>query len=376
MAEQARIVIVGGGVAGVATAWWLGVRGEEGIVVLEREKQLGTQSSGLNAGIMRTTDPDPEVVELAERSAIFLHTPPPGFADHPLIDPVGLLLCADDAGAAALEKMVGNSGEIAPHEPVSRERLRELAPFYAGEPAVAFRFPGQGHLDVAALMEGYARGAHRAGVEFRSGIGVARILVEDGAAVGVVLADGEEVRAETVVLAAGGWAARLGQAAGSRVALKPTRRHLMVSAPDPAIDTRWPVLWQSNDGGFYCKPESGGMMISACDQVAVDPDDCPPDPEVLVTIAEKTARWIPSLGDAGAAHFWCGMRTMTADDRFAIGFDPDVKGLFWVAGLGGHGMVCSAEVGRLASALLIGEAGDDSLVPGLDPARLTSPTAG
>ncbi len=161
MAEEAKIVIVGGGVAGVATAWWLGVRGMEDVVLIERNPQLGAESSGLNAGIMRTTDPDPEVVELAERSTIFLRTPPPGFVDHPLVDPVGLILCADEAGREPLELMVANCGEIAPNERLSPERLRELAPFYAGTPDVAFLFPDQGHLDVAALMEGWARGATR-----------------------------------------------------------------------------------------------------------------------------------------------------------------------------------------------------------------------
>jgi glycine/D-amino acid oxidase-like deaminating enzyme len=64
------------------------------------------------------------------------------------------------------------------------------------------------------------------------------------------------------------------------------------------------------------------------------------------------------------------MRTLTADGRFAIGPDPDVAGLVWVAGLGGHGMVCGAEVGRLGAAALLGELEREPLARALDPARL------
>jgi D-arginine dehydrogenase len=81
-------------------------------------------------------------------------------------------------------------------------------------------------------------------------------------------------------------------------------------------------------------------------------------------------RLLPGLGDAQAARFWCGVRTMTRDDRFALGPDPDLAGLFWVAGLGGHGMVCSFEIGRLAARRLHGNEAASAEERALDPARL------
>ena len=64
------------------------------------------------------------------------------------------------------------------------------------------------------------------------------------------------------------------------------------------------------------------------------------------------------------------MRTLTRDGRFVVGPDPDLEGLFWVAGLGGHGMTCGPEVGRIAAARLCGESSGDPMVESLDPARL------
>jgi len=115
--------------------------------------------------------------------------------------------------------------------------------------------------------------------------------------------------------------------------------------------------------------------LSACDLVDVDPDRCAADPEIREMIAGKATRLLPRHAGAGAANFWCGMRTLTRDGRFAVGRDPDLGGLFWVAGLGGHGMVCGPEIGRIAAELLCGEASDDPIVESLDPRRLAGAPA-
>ena len=365
------VLIVGGGIAGASTAWHLARRDAGPVVLLEREPALGQHSSGLNAAILRTLTEDPELTRLARRSAAFLHTPPEGFSEVPLVDPCGLLLAAAPGDRAGLEALLAaGAGES---RLVAGEELARLAPHWEARPEAAVHVPGEGRLDISALLAGFERGAREAGVAIRTRCAVEELLVEDGAVTGVRLAGGEELRAATTVLAAGGWAGRLGAAAGSRVRLRPTRRHLMVTAPDARVDPRWPVVWTQGPDAFYCRPESGGLLLCACDQETVDPDACHVDADVRERVAELTAHHLPALADAGAAHLWCGMRTLTRDGRFAVGPDPDLAGLFWVAGLGGHGMVCGPEVGRIAARLLAeGDAAlaDEPDAALLDPARL------
>ena len=88
---------------------------------------------------------------------------------------------------------------------------------------------------------------------------------------------------------------------------------------------------------------------TAPDEEDVDPRRCGPEHEMCAVVAEKAARLVPQQVDSGIAQWWCGMRTLTDDGRFVIGFDPELAGLFWVAGLGGHGMVASFEIGRMAA---------------------------
>ena len=119
MAEQ-RILIVGGGIAGVATAYFLARGGRSDVTLLEMERQPGVHSTGLNAGILRTWTGDDVNRLLAERSADFLRHPPAGFSEVPLVDPVGLV----EIGIA------GDALEQERHEAhlmLSRELVEHLA---------------------------------------------------------------------------------------------------------------------------------------------------------------------------------------------------------------------------------------------------------
>jgi glycine/D-amino acid oxidase-like deaminating enzyme len=83
-----RIVIIGAGVAGAATAYFVTRRGPSNILILEKEKIPGSQSTGRNAAILRTMIPDPLLNRLACLAADFYHHPPTGFSSEPLVDPV------------------------------------------------------------------------------------------------------------------------------------------------------------------------------------------------------------------------------------------------------------------------------------------------
>lgn len=367
--EEVGTLIVGGGIAGLTTAWHHARTGGEKILLLESERALGTHSSGRNAAILRTVGPDPLTTRLSVQSAEAIRHPPVGFTQVPLIDPCGLLLVADASHGDTLAGWVDAAGPDCGGEEVSREEFHRQASFYGGEVGRVFSFPREGRLDIAALVAGFAAGSRAAGVTIRRGAQVKRLTTIGDRVTGVELVDGTRIGAATTVMAAGGWAGILGETAGSRVVLTPTRRHLLVTAPHRDIDPRWPVIWSLGDE-FYCRPESGGMLVCACDQVVVDPSDCRRDDQVCEVIAEKMSRLLPGLGDVQAARFWCGVRTLTHDDRFALGPDPDLAGLFWVAGLGGHGMVCSFEIGRIAAQRLQGSPPATVEERALDPARL------
>ena len=155
-------------------------------------------------------------------------------------------------------------------------------------------------------------------------------------------------------------------AGGLDLAFRPLRRHLVWSgAPCPA-DQPW-TWWV--DRPFYLRPESGGVLLCPCDEgpVQLPARGLQPaaDPKVLGGLARSVQELAPDLGEAPVARLWCGLRTFAPDRRFVLGFDPVNPNLFWVAGLGGHGMTSGLAVGRLAAEALL----EKTCTGTLDPNR-------
>lgn len=355
MSDEPRIAIIGGGLAGVGLASALAERGHgNGVVLLEREPSLGAHSSGRNAAILRTAIAAAGARLLALETACWLRRER-AHGDLPLLDGAGLLLFEGGAGDPPPVWLADHRAweeEVQLLDDRGRERL---APHFAPRAARAWWFPHQGRVDVAALLEELARRARDGGVELRTRALVRRVHFEREPR--IELADGSRLACATVVVAAGGWSSRLAAEAGREEILRPTRRHLLVTAPTRAVDPRWPITWD-DAAGFYARPESGGMLLCACDQAPVDPERCDADPDAREAIAAKAAAHLPRLGDAGVAHLWAGVRTLTPDDAPCIGPDPRVPGLFWHAGLGGHGVSLSVGAARAAAGLLLGEPGE------------------
>jgi glycine/D-amino acid oxidase-like deaminating enzyme len=372
MSEQ-NILIIGGGIAGAATAWHLAQRGAESVTLLERESSLGAHATSQNAAILRTFTGDLATTALAHETAELLSSPPDGFTEVSLLDPKGLIL---RLGPEDKEKFMAWR-ETKPKPELVRAleegELSQRFPIYSGPTDNAWCVEDEGEIDVAALLEGYLRGARAGGVELRTDAGVESFLESEGRIIGVRLSSGEEIRAKQIAVSAGGWAGELAKMAGSKLHLQPRRRHLMVSSLNPEIDPRWPIFW-SHPEGFYARPESGGMLMCACDESVIAPDECSVESGAVERIALKAAELIPAITESDCAHIWSGMRTFTEDDNFLIGPDPDVSGLHWIAALGGHGVTCSAGVGRLAAAHLLGDKPEDAVARALDPRRFAVTT--
>lgn len=341
------VVIVGAGIAGASTAYFLAQRGVR-VTLLDREKTPGVHSTGRNAAILRTAIEEPALHALAADSKRFYAAPPPGFSELPLFEEVGLYLAAPAQAAAKLRRWSLDPASAQGGFAVDPEQLYAAYPQLARDVELAVHFPSEGTFDVDAILSAFLSGARAAGAEMRAGVEVHALAKSAGRVVGVETSDGL-IEAQDVVLAGGGWAAQLPEAAGWPLALTPKRRHLLVTAPLPQLDPHAPVVWLAGDE-FYFRPESGGLLLCACDQDAVPPEQGEVvRAEVLELIAEKAARWLPGFEELQVAHCWAGMRTFADDPLFVVGPDPRAPGLHWVAGLGGHGITTGAAVGRLAA---------------------------
>lgn len=369
MRETADIVIVGAGFAGAATAFHLARRQAGRIVLLERERIPGQHASGKNAALAFTALDDPAEARLACEGLQFLHHPPEGFCDEALIHPSGSLLVSNESesegkflSACAAARALGLETEV-----VSGDDIGTLVPPLRPHlPRFGLLNRSDGVVDIHALLQGYLGGARRAGAQILFDEAVREVVCERGR-VRAVRTQRHEFATSCLVNAAGAWAGEIARLAGAEVfRIEPRRRHLFLAHLDEPVEPGLPFVWHS-DVDVYFRPEGHGLLFSPCDATPHPPAEPATDEAAKALLAEKIARAFPSLIGARIVTGWACLRTFSPDERFVIGPDPFVSGLFWVACLGGHGMTTSAAVGRLAADAITGQ--HNPLLESFTPAR-------
>jgi D-arginine dehydrogenase len=366
--NKERVVIIGAGMAGAATAYFLVRKGLRNIVILEKEKIAGTQSTGRNAAILRTMIPEPLLNRLARQSADFYYNPPERFSSEPLVDPIGVCLAARAEHSQTLRGWCSDNPEAKLELTDASRVYRQIPQLAPGLELVAHK-ADDGVLDVHAILQAFIRAACREGAELRFSCQFRNLKINRGRVLGVETSEGL-IEASKVVVANGGWASVADSFSGYALPFTPYRRHLLITEPLPQVNARWPVIWIVGEE-FYFRPESGGLLMSGCDAVKVIPEQGETtDHAEIERIAAKAAFWLPSLAEARVARAWAGMRTFAPDDMFAIGPDPRLQGLFWVAGLGGHGITCAPEIGALAADWIAEGRSNHPAAAIMDPARL------
>lgn len=342
--------VVGGGIAGTATAAFLASAGS--VIVLEQEEHLGRHSTGRSAAIFIANYGSENIRTLSRRSRIFLDQPPAGFG--PLLERRGSLTIASAERTQALhDKVAGRTPETCVH--VGREGACRLVPILKPDcVADAFLDPSAADIDVHSLHLAFQRLAKHAGASIHTRAEVLGLRRTDNE--WRLQLSGGEMRARVVVNAAGAWADRVAQMAGrAALGLVPHRRTAMLIDPPAGLDvSRWPFVIDV-DETLYFKPDAGKLLISPADTTPAVPGDAQPD-EWDVAVAVDRFESSTGIDVRRVAARWAGLRTFVADGEPVLGFDADLPDFFWVAGLGGFGIQTAPAIGELAAALIQGAA--------------------
>ncbi|WNJ98107.1 FAD-binding oxidoreductase [Thalassospiraceae bacterium LMO-JJ14] len=349
--HNVRFAIIGAGIAGASLAYRLSEQLGSGrdILLLEREDRPGYHSTGRSAAVYTETYGPPVIRALTAASRSFFDAPPSGFADNPLLHPLGLMLIGGEHRREKADNLFEQCRALTPTiQYLEGDAVSNLVPVLKPEwAAVGVLEPDAMSMDVAAIHEGYLRG-------FKSRDGV--ILTDAG----VLAADctsglwrletrNSTVNAEVVINASGAWADEIAQMAGlSPLGIQPKRRTALVfQAPSEHDTSTWPMI-NDIDETFYFKPDAGRILASPEEATPMPPCDVQPDEyDIAVTvdrIENATTMQIRRIDNK-----WAGLRSFFDDGVPALGFDPRAKGFFWLAGQGGYGITTSDAMARLAT---------------------------
>ena len=332
------VAIVGGGFAGMATAWWLSRTGVHDVLVLEREAELGRYASGRSAGLGRQLAEDDLLTGFTVTGAAYLRKHFP----HCWTETGGILTFdkADLARgyAARAERMGIETKRLERNEVLAHWPQLNLVDIAAG-----LHVPSDGIIDIGKLLASYAENMR---ISFETS--VERIISTPKGA--TLLTNLGSIVARVVVDATGAWA---GRTTGDPL-LDSFKRHVYVleaASPQGSV----PFVWHLGGSELYVRAFDGQVMVSPCDATKVEPGDQQPDDAGEALMRTRFAG--SPLGTVGIARAWACQRTFP--ERLAMKLMRDEKRpwLVWAAGLGGHGATASAAVGETVAGLVIAALG-------------------
>lgn len=366
----AEVVVVGGGIEGLATAWALTCRGVTDVLVLERAT-LGSGGTGKSSGVVRCHYGVPSLAAMAWRGTHVLEQAPDllgqqiGFEQCGYVVGVGPENLAPFSANIAAQQELGIDTRLVSHDDVAG-----LWPVAHLDDFAAFAYePRGGYGDAYSTAMAFAAAARRQGATVCQGAAVRELLHDAGRVTGVRLADGTTVAAGTVVVAAGPWSVDLLAPLDIDLPIVVHREPILLVDPGQPLG-EVPVLSDLVRLQYVRAERSGELLVGNSDLGALsasDPDSYSnqADEQYVDVATEKFAARFPALQSAGLSSSYAGCYDVTPD------FNPvmsatDVDRLFVAAGFSGHGYKISPAVGELMADLVLDGRSGAANVPHTD----------
>ena len=366
---QARIVIVGGGIAGCSTAYHLSLMGERDVLLLDQGK-LTCGTTWHAAGLIGQMRPNRNMTQMS-RYGIELYSrleAETGLA-------TGWKACGSVNVAATKERMqvLRKQASLARSfgvevEVISAQRAGELYPLLRTDDLEGgLWIPGDGKANPADLTMSLAKGARNRGVKIAEDFEVIGVLTDKGRVTGVRTARNGEVSdlaCEIVVNCAGQWARQFGRLAGVNVPLYSAEHFYIVTDRIEGVHPMLPVM-RDPDGCIYYKEEVGGLLMGGFEPKAkpwaMDPipssfqfqllgEDWEQFEPLMLAAMHRT----PCLETAKVKMLLNGPESFTPDGNFILGEAPECANYFVAAGFNSAGIANSGGAGRLIAEWIIG----------------------
>lgn len=357
-----QTAIVGGGIVGLASAYYLSQWGVD-VTVLEKGS-LGSGSTDRANGGIRAHFSSPVSSKLSQRSIevwesfktefdTYLEYRRPGY----------LFMARTEETAERFRENVRKQEELGVEsEFVSPERTGELCPDLHADQFLGGAYsPNDGIADPHLGLQGFSIAANEAGADIRTGVAVTDVTLDgNGAVIGVETSEGT-VEADFVVNAAGPWAAQVAEMAGLDVPVTPKRRKLVIVEPETPVPEDTPFIIDA-DRSVHFRPEREGNVVAGGHFAETDPAQDPNDFEERVPL-EWSAQVVEAASNT-ASYFgprsqirraWAGLYAVTPDHHPII--EETRPGFVNAIGFSGHGFMQSPATGQLVAELVVdGEA--------------------
>ncbi len=357
------VILVGGGVMGCATAYYLLKKNPQiKVVIIEKDPTYEFNSSVLSDANIRLQFNIQENIQISQYGLEVLET----FADDMVVDGVkpdvafrqqGNLFLTDEAGKEAAQRGLATQLSLGcAVEWLTPAQIKERFPLYQVEQLAGGVFGSQdGTMDAHAVLMGYKNKAVALGADYLVGE-VLEILRADEQVSGVRLISGDTFAARYVVNSAGAWATKLSSTVGVELPIDPVKRQVFVLETNVEADVVYPLT--VFPAGLYLIQEHAKVFMAG-KSLPDDPVGFKFDWNRQVFIDQlwpELVEYVPAFDQIKVSRGWAGLYAVnTFDGNAILGEWPQLKGFLLANGFSGHGFQQCHAVGRYLAELILGE---------------------
>jgi glycine cleavage system aminomethyltransferase T/glycine/D-amino acid oxidase-like deaminating enzyme len=365
MHEQARVVVIGSGIAGSSIAYHLAERGWRDIIVLEQGALIGGTTSHA-PGLVGQLRSSVSLTKMLVYSVALYKTlevdGQPGYTGGG-----SLRIASSKERMDELKRQVGFSKSVGLEaELISAGEAKRMFPLMDLQSVEgALWLPTDGSAKAPILAQALANRAREHGAAtFYPHTRVTGIEVVNGRVQAISTTRGT-IRTEIVVVAAGIWSPRIGRMVGVAIPLIPMQHQYAQTAPLPALagGARVPNL-RDPDNLVYFRQNGESLVLGGYerDPLPLDVDSIPDgenptvlpfDPPRFESLLRGCYERIPSLRDVELVRRVNGLESFTPDGEFILGEAPEVKGFWAACGFCAHGVSGSGAVGKMIAEWII-----------------------
>lgn len=330
--QATDILIIGGGIIGLALARELRLKGVERITILEKNQSCGMESSNAAAGMLAPqaeADQDDDFFNFCRESRDLY----PNFSKE-LFNETGLDIELDQNGTLYAAFTENDLAEIRQRyewqkkaklkvEYLSAEEARRAEAFISPDVCGALFFPNDWQVENRKLLTALQKFAALNQIQVIENTQVKNLLTESGKVIGVA-AEKESFYAEQVILTTGAWTSfiKIVETGASLIKVKPIRGQMLSYRTAKRLLTK--VIYSPR--GYLVPRFDGRILVGATvEDAGFDKSITAGGTEFL---REKALEIAPGLINLEIAESWTGLRPFAADGLPILGDFPGIENLF------------------------------------------------
>jgi len=378
MLKQYDAAVIGGGIVGTSILYHLCESGFRKVILLEKEKMLGTGSTAKSAGGIRHQFSNIENILMTIKSIkIFREIEKKTGINNEFRKNGYLIFASTDSTMNQLAVIAENLKKLKiDFKFLEKKEIKKNFPHLnVTDLKGGLLTPGDGYLDPHTILYSFTSLAKKKKAVIKTSSQVIKIKKQENGTFLIEIAPGDIIKSEIVINAAGPWIGDINKLVDVDLPHKSCKRQIFVSSENRLIPRNSPLTIDFNNP-FYFRPEGETILLSASEKKDVDEKECIFEWNETDDLVKKAIHRVPAFENLRLKSGWAGLRTITPDHNAIIGESETISGFYIAGGFSGHGVMHSASSGKLLADIIKGKCIKDISYTQYLPERFAHKNAG